>query len=246
MSTIHPDYSKLGARVLMSRLHKKLDIPKRSFFDNLTRLYNHQILGVKSTRVSEQVYRFVEANQDFFNELVDYDKDFSEYDYAAIQSFFKRGLEHIDGEIAETPSQMLLRVATGLNTFNPRSEREVSEYEAATGLELKPSWINKMTDEERREMIKQYYLQLVTRKISLPGPILLHAGSKYNQMASCYLQYIGDSLVGEDYNETGVVGGIMKGMTQLAHQSKFGGGNAINIHDLRGAGSPIRKTNGEE
>ena len=245
LSTIHPDYSRLGARVLMSRLHKKLDIPNRSFFENLTRLYNHKISGEKSTRVSEQVYRFVEANQEFFNNLVNYDKDFSEYDYAAIQSFFKRGLEHIDGEIAETPNQMLLRVATGLNTFNPRNEREVKEYEAATGLELKPSWISKMNDEERKEMIAEYYTQLAERKISLPGPILLHAGSQYNQMASCYLQYIGDSLVGDEYNETGVVGGIMKGMSQLAHQSKFGGGNAINIHDLRGAGSPIRKTNGK-
>jgi ribonucleoside-diphosphate reductase alpha chain len=244
LSTIHPDYSKLGARILMSRLHKKLDIPNRTFFENLTRLYDHEILGEKSTRVSEQVYRFVEANQVFFNELVDYEKDFSEYDYAAIQSFFKRGLEHINGEIAEAPSQMLLRVAIGLNSFNPRSERELSEFTRQTGVKTQPSWIEKMTDEERREQITIYYEQLSTRKISLPGPILLHAGSKYNQMASCYLQYIGDSLVGDEYNETGVVGGIMKGMTQLAHQSKFGGGNAINIHDLRGAGSPIRKTNG--
>lgn len=241
----HPDYSKLGARILMSRLHKRLDIPNTSFFENLTKLYNHKILGEKSTRVSERVYRFIEANQDFFEDLVDYDKDFTEYDYSAIQSFFKRGLEHIDGEIAETPSQMLLRVATGLNTFNPRSDREIAEFEKTTGIKLKPSHIEKMNDKERLEQIKAYYHQLVNRKISLPGPILLHAGSKYNQMASCYLQYIGDSLVGDEYNETGKVGGIMRGMSQLAHQSKFGGGNAINIHDLRGAGSPIRKTNGK-
>jgi ribonucleoside-diphosphate reductase alpha chain len=244
LSTIHPDYSKLGARILVSRLHKKLDIPNRTFFDNLTRLYNHEIMGVKSTRVSDQVYTFVEANQEFFNNLVDYDKDYSEYDYAAMQSFFKRGLEHINGEIAESPAQMLLRVATGLNSFSPRSKQELAEFTRQTGVQHNSSWIEKMTDDDRKEQIKLYYEQLNTRKISLPGPILLHAGSKYNQMASCYLQYIGDSLVGDEYNETGVVGGIMRGMTQLAHQSKFGGGNAINIHDLRGAGSPIRKTNG--
>jgi ribonucleoside-diphosphate reductase alpha chain len=245
MSTIHPDYSRLGARILMSRLHKKLDIPNTTFSDNLTRLYNHEIQGEKSTRVSERVYQFVQENKDFFDSLINYEKDFSEYDYAAIQSFFKRGLEHINGQIAESPNQMLLRVAIGLNTFSPRSDREKSEYKQNTGLEITSSWIEKMTTEERKNMIAQYYNQLADRKISLPGPILLHAGSKYNQMASCYLQYIGDSLVGDDYNETGIVGGIMRGMTQLAHQSKFGGGNAINIHDLRGAESPIRKTNGK-
>ncbi len=245
MSNIHPDYSRLGASILIDRLHKNLGVPKKTFSDNVEVLYNHKINGIKSTRISEATFKFIQKHKDYLNNLIDYTRDYTEFDYAAIQSFFKRGLEQINGKPAESPQQMFLRAAVGLNIYQPRTERELSEFKESTGIEYKSGWISKMTDEQRLEMISKYYDQLSLRKISLPGPILLHAGSEYNQMSSCYLQYCGDELTGDDYHETGVVGGIMGSITQLAAQSKGGGGNAITIADLRGAGSPIRKTNGK-
>jgi ribonucleoside-diphosphate reductase alpha chain len=245
MANIHPDYSVLGAKLAMNRLHKQLDIKNRTFSDNVTLLYNHQINGIKSTRVGEQSYTFIQKNKDFLNNLIDYSRDLDQYDFAAVQSFFKRGLEQIDGKMAETPQQMYLRVCIGLNVWNPRSNQEVENFEKQTGQKLKPSWISKMTDEQRLNQIAKYYDIMSMRKMSHSGPVLLHAGSSYNQMASCYLQYCSDALTGDDYHETGVVDGIMKAMTQLAKQSQGGGGNAITIADLRAEGSPIRKTNGK-
>jgi ribonucleoside-diphosphate reductase alpha chain len=245
MANIHPDYSVLGAKLAMNRLHKQLDVKNRSFSDNVTLLYNHHINGVKSTRVGEQSYKFVQRHKDFLNRLIDYSRDLDQYDFAAIQSFFKRGLEQIDGKMAETPQQMYLRVCIGLNVWNPRSKQEIENFEKQTGQKLNPSWISKMTDEQRLDQIAQYYNIMSMRKMSHSGPVLLHAGSSYNQMASCYLQYCSDALTGDDYHETGVVDGIMKAMTQLAKQSQGGGGNAITITDLRATGSPIRKTNGK-
>ena len=245
MANIHPDYSVLGAKLAMDRLHKQLDVKNRLFSDNVTLIYNHQINGIKSTRVGEQSYEFIQKHKDFLNGLIDYTRDLDQYDFAAIQSFFKRGLEQIDGKIAETPQQMYLRVCIGLNVWNPRSDSEIKHFEAQTGQKLSPSWISKMTDEQRLEQIAKYYDVMSMRKISHSGPVLLHAGSSYNQMASCYLQYCGDALTGDDYHESGVVGGIMQAMTQLAKQSQGGGGNAITITDLRAAGSTIRKTNGK-
>jgi ribonucleoside-diphosphate reductase alpha chain len=245
MANIHPDYSILGAKLAMNRLHKQLDIKNRTFSDNVTLLYNHKINNIKSTRVGEQSYAFIQKNKDFLNNLIDYSRDLDQYDFAAVQSFFKRGLEQIDGKMAETPQQMYLRVAIGLNVWNPRSKTEIKHFESDTGHKLAPSWISKMTDEQRLEQIAKYYDVMSMRKISHSGPVLLHAGSSYNQMASCYLQYCSDSLTGDEYHESGVVDGIMKAMTQLAIQSKGGGGNAITIVDLRAEGSPIRKTNGK-
>lgn len=245
MANIHPDYSVLGAKLAMNRLHKQLDVKNRSFSDNAALLYNHQINGIKSTRVGEQSYIFIQKHKDFLNSLIDYSRDLDQYDFAAVQSFFKRGLEQIDGKMAETPQQMYLRVAIGLNVWNPRTDNEVKHFEEQTGQKLAPSWISKMTDEQRLDQIAKYYDIMSMRKISHSGPVLLHAGSSYNQMASCYLQYCSDALTGDDYHETGIVDGIMKAMTQLAKQSQGGGGNAITIVDLRAEGSPIRKTNGK-
>jgi ribonucleoside-diphosphate reductase alpha chain len=245
MSNVHIDYSKLAAALLIDRLHQNLQIKTRSFSKNIEVLYNHKINGQKSTRISKTSYDFVQKYSKKLDKIIDYTRDFSEFDYSAIQSFLKRGLEQIDNKPAETPQQMFLRCAIGINMEKPRNMRDRENFKTDTGIDLQKSWINKMTDEQRLEMIQEYYNQLSLRKISLPGPILLHAGSEYNQMASCYLQYVPDSLVGDEYNETGVVGGILGGVTQLAHQSKFGGGNAISITDLRGTNSVIRKTNGK-
>ncbi|GAB4146741.1 MAG: ribonucleoside-diphosphate reductase subunit alpha [Patescibacteria group bacterium] len=245
LTNIHPDYSILGARILMSRLHKHLDIPNRTFAANVTILYNNIINGIKSTRIAEEVYEFIQKHEKELEDIVDYDKDFKDYDYQALTSMMKRGLESVNGEIAETPAQMFLRVAVGLNIFQPREERELAEFEAYSGFRPTFDRLKNMSDEQRLANIKDYYQILVQRNLSLPGPIILHAGSEHNQMSSCYLQYCGDSLTGEDYPVTGKVGGIMRAMSQLAKQSQGGGGNAIAIHDIRAAGSPIRSTNGK-
>ncbi len=245
LANIHPDYSILGARIAMDRLHKKLDVYNTSFTDNVEKIFNNTINGVKSIRVGQHSYDFIMKHKDRINKMIDYKRDLEGYDFAAIQSFFKRGLEQIDGKVAETPQQMYMRVAIGLNVWKPRTEREIALFEEQTGTKLTPSHIQKMTDEERLVEIERYYNLLSMRKISHSGPVLMHGGSEYNQMASCYLQYCSDALTGDEYHETGMVDGIMKAMTQLAKQSQGGGGNAITLVDLRSAGSPIRKTNGK-
>jgi ribonucleoside-diphosphate reductase alpha chain len=242
---IHPDYSILGARILMSRLYKHLDIPKRTFAENITVLFNHKINGLKSTRISTSVYEFIQRNAEEIEKVIDYDRDFEDYDYQALISMMKRGLESIDGETAETPSQMFLRISIGLNVFKPREESELMAFETYAGWRPEAKRLKNMTDTERLEQIGAYYEILSKRWLSHSGPVVMHAGSEYNQMASCYLQYCSDSLVGDEYSHSGKVGGIMRAVTQLAIQSKGGGGNAISLHDLRSDGSPIRKTNGK-
>lgn len=244
MVTEHPDYSILASRILVSRLHIMLDIPNRKFIDNISRLYNYQIGGTKSTRISTAVYEFVLRNADKLEEIVDYSRDYEDYDYFAIQGFMRRGLEKIDGEIAEVPSQMFLRVAIGLNVYKERDSKELDSFEAWSGKRPVPKILKDMSDEQRLSQIKAYYDVISKRELSLPGPIIMHAGSEKNQMASCFLEHVSDSLTEEEYPITGKVGGIMKAITQLAKQSQGGAGTAISFSEIRANGSPIKSSNG--
>jgi ribonucleoside-diphosphate reductase alpha subunit len=242
---LHPDYSLLGGRITVFSLHKKLDVENVSFLQAVSKIYNHEVNGNKSTRISKKVMDFIEKHADSLQSILNYERDLMQYDYPAISAFLKRGLERINDEVAETPSQMYLRVAIGLNVFVDRKPEEIESYEKSMGQKISFDYFKNRTDEERLARIKEYYEILSSRKLSLPGPILMHAGSETNQMASCFLEFCSDSLTEDNYHVDGHVGGIMKAMTQLAAQSKGGAGTAISLTALRSKGSRIAKTNGK-
>lgn len=275
---IHPDYSILGARILMDRMHKDLQIPYKfgqtkseykvenklennlentekyntnldksktiTFCGHLEKMYNHQINGRKSSRISDSVMNFVRTNHHELEQIIDYAKDFDEYSYTALTSWIKRGLEKIDGKTCETPAQMFLRVAIGVNVWQEKDETDLLEFTKFAGFHPEFKIIKNMTNRERLEKIKEYYDLLVCRKISVSGPVLMHAGSSKNQMASCFLEDCEDSLTGDDYPITGKIGGIMKALTQLAKQSQGGAGTAVAFHKVRANGSAILSSNG--
>jgi ribonucleoside-diphosphate reductase alpha chain len=239
----HYEYQLLGGRLLMDLIYKSVGIDNTKFSDNLNKIYNHEINGIRTGRISKEVMDFVERNKAEIDNLWTGKHDF-DLDYSAVQSFEKRGLERIDGRIVETPSYSFLRCAIGLNVYKTRSPQEKEAFVKFIGHEFYEPIIAGQTDTQRLSNIAEYYSNLEQRKISLPGPIILHAGSDLNQMSSCYLQYTSDSLTGDNFNVDGVVDGILKSVSQLSAQSKGGGGNAIAIHDIRANGSLIKKTSG--
>ena len=292
---IHPDYSILGARILMDRMHKDLQVPYKfdqiesktenevkseskissnnlsqnlenslennlekgetystdldksktlTFCEHIEKMYNYQINGRKSSRISESVINFVRAHQKELEQIIDYSKDFDDYSYTALTSWIKRGLEKMDGKTCETPAQMFLRVAIGVNVWQEKDKTDLLEFAKFAGFTPEFKIIKNMTSRERLEKIKEYYNLLVCRKISVSGPVLMHAGSTKNQMASCFLEDCEDSLTGEDYPSTGKIGGIMKSLTQLAKQSQGGAGTAVAFHKIRSSGSVILSSNG--
>ena len=243
-TNVHPDYSILGARLLVNRLHKQLEIGTRTFTKNLERMYNQVTHGKKSTRVSKEMYEFCVKYEKEIEEMIDYDLDYNGYDYSAIMSYIKSSLRKIDDETAEAPSQMFMRVAVGLHIPKIRSKVELDAFEAYSGFRPEKYRLMELSDEQRLAEISKYYRQMAERKISPQSPIIVHAGSELNQMPSCYLQYCGDSLTGDEYNQSGVVSGIMGSLTQMAAQGKSGGATGVNISDLRSKGSYIAKTGG--
>ncbi|MEM1311974.1 MAG: ribonucleoside-diphosphate reductase subunit alpha [Patescibacteria group bacterium] len=243
-TNIHPDYSILGARILVSRLHKQLKVEEVSFAKNIARMYSHIHFGKKSTRISKEVFDFCNKYESELESILDYGLDYNNYDYPAIMSYYKSSLRKIDGVVAETPNQMFLRVAVGLHIPKIRSEAELDNFEEYSGFRPNKYRLMNLTEEQRLEEIKTYYYQLAHRKVSPQSPIIVHAASEMNQMPSCYLQYCGDSLTGDNYSYDGIVKGILGSLTQLAAQGKSGGATGVNISDIRSKGSYISKTGG--
>ena len=244
MGNIHPDYSIFGARILIVRLHRNLKIREVTFTKNLKRMYDETVRGQKSNRVSDEMMEFCEKYEQELENIIDYDLDFFDYDFSAINSYLKKSLRKINKQTAETMNQMFMRVAVGLHIPKPRSSRELDNFEQFSGFRPETYRLMKLIDEERLAEIKTYYLELAYKKISPQSPIIVHAGSKYNQMPSCYLQYCGDAVTGDDYNQTGVVKGIYGALTQQAAQGQSGGATGVNITDVRSNGSYIAKTGG--
>ena len=125
----HPDYANLASRIAVSNLHKST---KKSFADTMCDLYNYvdPITGDPASLIAEDVNEIIQANGDFLDSNIIYDRDFS-YDYFGFKTLERSYLMKIKGEIAERPQHMLMRVSVGIhkddldsviNTYNMLSE----------------------------------------------------------------------------------------------------------------------------
>ncbi len=109
----HPDYSKLAARICVDDLHRST---KEVFTDVITDL--REYIDPESKKhaplISEEVYDIIMANADVLNSRIDYARDFN-YDYFGFKTLERSYLLRLDGDIAERPQHMLMRVAIGIH-----------------------------------------------------------------------------------------------------------------------------------
>ena len=109
----HPDYSKLAARICVDDLHRST---KDTFTDVITDL--REYIDPESKKhaplISEEVYDVIMANAEVLNNHIDYNRDFN-YDYFGFKTLERSYLLRLDGEVAERPQHMLMRVAVGIH-----------------------------------------------------------------------------------------------------------------------------------
>lgn len=113
MSTIHPDYSTLAARISASNLHKST---QKSFSQTMAKLrwLVHPKTGEPAALISEEVYEFIQANAAKLDAAIVYDRDL-EYDYFGFKTLERAYLLKIKGKPVERPQHMLMRVACGIH-----------------------------------------------------------------------------------------------------------------------------------
>tara|TARA_R100000008_G_scaffold86724_1_gene81142 strand:- start:7099 stop:9534 length:2436 start_codon:yes stop_codon:yes gene_type:complete len=200
-----PNYSFVAARVVLSTLYKEV---LRESVDADTFDADYRSVFVKNIKKAIK-------DEALDARLTQYDlKDLSEYlkpdrdlifKYVGIKNIYDRYLFRDEDKVIETPQAFYMRVAMGL-CFNE-------------------------DDPQRRA--KELY-DIYSQHLASPStPTLFNSGTTHNQLSSCYLSEIHDS-----------VDGIFDGLWQEARKSKYAGGLGFHVSKIRATGSYIKGTNG--
>ncbi len=130
LTTKHPDYALLASRIAVSNLHKNTN---KSFSKTMEALYNYidPKTGKKAPLLADDVYEIISKNAQELDSTIIYDRDFG-YDYFGFKTLERSYLLKLNGQVAERPQHMIMRVAVGIHkddiaaaieTYNLMSER---------------------------------------------------------------------------------------------------------------------------
>ena len=130
LTTKHPDFAKLAARIAVSNLHK---VTSKSFSSTMKRFYTYvdPKNGQNAPLISKETYKVIKEHAAELDEAIIYDRDFA-YDYFGFKTLERSYLMKIDGKVIERPQHLLMRVAVGIHgedipaaieTYNLLSEK---------------------------------------------------------------------------------------------------------------------------
>ena len=130
MTTKHPDYAILAARIAISNLHK---VTSKSFSNTMKRLYTYEDpkTGENASLLAKDVYEVIRKHASLLDSSIIYDRDYN-YDYFGYKTLERSYLLRLDGKVVERPQHMLMRVAIGIHkddieqaieTYNLMSEK---------------------------------------------------------------------------------------------------------------------------
>jgi len=130
LTTQHPDYGKLAARIAVSNMHKQTS---KSFSETMYKLHGYINPKTKESGplISDELKEIISDHEDRLTAAIVYGRDF-EYDYFGFKTLEKSYLLKMGSEVVERPQQMLMRVALGIHlrdidaaieTYNLMSEK---------------------------------------------------------------------------------------------------------------------------
>lgn len=109
LTTKHPDYSTLAARLAITALHKET---KKSFSETVSDLYKYVDPKTRkhSPIVSKNFYDIVKKHADELDSAIVHSRDHN-FDYFGFKTLEKSYLLKLDGKVAERPQYMYMRTA---------------------------------------------------------------------------------------------------------------------------------------
>ena len=130
MTTKHPDYAQLAARIAISNLHKNT---LKSFSGTMKMLYQYvdPKTGENASLIAKDTWKVIQKNAALLDSTIIYDRDYG-YDYFGYKTLERSYLLKLNGKIVERPQHMLMRVSVGIHgediekaieTYNLLSER---------------------------------------------------------------------------------------------------------------------------
>ncbi|KAA3440589.1 ribonucleoside-diphosphate reductase subunit alpha [Rufibacter hautae] len=130
LTTKHPDYAILAARIAISSLHK---VTQKSFFNTMKQLYTYEDpkTGENASLIAKDVFDVIKKHAAVLDSSIIYDRDYN-YDYFGYKTLERSYLLRVNGKVVERPQHMLMRVAVGIHkndidsaieTYNLMSEK---------------------------------------------------------------------------------------------------------------------------
>ncbi|GGK83179.1 ribonucleoside-diphosphate reductase subunit alpha [Rufibacter glacialis] len=130
LTTKHPDYAILAARIAISSLHK---VTQKSFFNTMKQLYTYEDpkTGENASLIAKDVFDIIKKHAAVLDSSIIYDRDYN-YDYFGYKTLERSYLLRLHGKVVERPQHMLMRVAVGIHkedidaaieTYNLMSEK---------------------------------------------------------------------------------------------------------------------------
>ena len=130
MTTRHPDYAMLAARISISNLHKNTN---KSFSSTMEALFNYidPKTGEQAGLISDVAMKTIKKHASKFDSAIIYDRDYS-FDFFGFKTLERSYLMRMDGKVVERPQHLLMRAAIGIhgedvesaiNTYNLMSEK---------------------------------------------------------------------------------------------------------------------------
>ncbi len=206
LSTSNPDYGILASRITISNHQKNTD----PSFSATMRALASQVApnGEPFSYISDEILSIVDAHGDRIDAMIDHDRDFL-IDYFGFQTLYRAYLlKDRHGRVLERPQYMWMRVALAL----------WSSADSANSF----------------DRVVETYTMLSTKRFTHATPTLFNAGTPRQQLSSCFLLGISDSI-----------SGIYKSLADCASISKYAGGIGMHCSNIRAKGSIIRGTNGK-
>jgi ribonucleoside-diphosphate reductase alpha subunit len=113
MSTDHPDYAILAARIAISNLHKNTS---KSFSKTIKQLYQYidPKTGEAAGLIGDEYYKLIWNNREKLDSAIIYDRDYS-FDYFGFKTLERSYLLRMDGKVVERPQHMIMRAAIGIH-----------------------------------------------------------------------------------------------------------------------------------
>ena len=165
LSTLHPDYGALAARIVISNHHKNTD-PR--FSDIITTLYNFKdVHNQHFPLVSSALYEFVSLHTQEIDSIIVDDRDYL-IDYFGFKTLERAYLFKYNGQIIERPQHMWMRVAIGIHGTN---------------------------QDNALQLVKETYDLMSQKFFTHATPTLFNAGTPRPQMSSCYLIAMEDDSI---------------------------------------------------
>ncbi len=208
----------LSADTCASMIHKHPDfnwLASRVLISNLHKQTSSSFSEVTNTLhcmglLDDRYHDFVMANKDALDAAIHHERDylFDSFGYRTLErSYLFNRKEGKKVVILERPQYMWMRVAVQIH--------------------------GSMHYEDSLENVLETYSGLSQMFYTHATPTLFNAGTKRQQMSSCFLTNVEDDI-----------SSIFSMISNVAHISKYAGGIGMSITPIRAKGSLIRSTNG--